>query len=425
MFGAQTHRELSHEFTPTLRRRRTLWNSPAAASASASAAAAAAAAAAAITAAKRSNSNVLLSVKFEDLYGFTVEGNVDDVNVLNEVSERIRQQGRVWWALEASKGANWYLQPRISSNSEGISVASLKLSVLANSITLKRLIRKGIPPVLRPKVWLSVSGAAKKRSTVPETYYDELIRATEGSAPDFSESPMVGQRGGSGVSSTSTRRIFFSRLRSWILPGAKVFLIIRDSYTDGSADDNSLAQGLNYVAALLLLVMKTEEDAFWMLAVLLENVLVNDCYTDNLSGCHVEQRVFKDLLAKKCPRIAAHLEGLEFDVSLVATEWFLCLFSKSLPSETTLRVWDVLFNEGAKVLFHMREEDLLRTHHIGDVIDILQTTTHHLYDPDELLTVAFDKIGSMTTNTITKERKKQEPAVMAELDQRLRRLNSI
>lgn len=123
-------------------------------------------------------------------------------------------------------------------------------------------------------------------------------------------------------------------------------------------------QGLNYVAALLLLVMKTEEDAFWMLAVLLENVLVNDCYTNNLSGCHVEQRVFKDLLTKKCPRystfllkqrtymicwwflkfvkencrISAHLEALDFDVSLVATEWFLCLFSKSLPSEVRLNL---------------------------------------------------------------------------------------
>lgn len=61
-------------------------------------------------------------------------------------------------------------------------------------------------------------------------------------------------------------------------------------------------QGLNYVAALLLLVMKTEEEAFWMIAVLLENVLVTDCYNKNLSGCHVEQRVFKDLLTKKCPR---------------------------------------------------------------------------------------------------------------------------
>ena len=35
----------------------------------------------------------------------------------------------------------------------------------------------------------------------------------------------------------------------------------------------------------------------------------------------------------------------------------------------------------------MQEDDLLHIQHIGDVIDILQTTTHHLYDPDELLTV--------------------------------------
>ena len=73
----------------------------------------------------------------------------------------------------------------------------------------------------------------------------------------------------------------------------------------------------------------------------------------------------------------------------------------------------------------MKEEEILICHHIGDVIDVLQTTTHHLYDPDEILTVAFDQIGSMTTNTITKERKKQEPAVMAELDERFRRLNSL
>ncbi|CAA6670825.1 unnamed protein product [Spirodela intermedia] len=348
------------------------------------------------------------SVKFQDLYGFTVEGNVDDVNVLNEVRERVRQQGRVWWALEASKGANWYLQPQISSLTQGISVGSLKFSVLANTISLRKLIRKGIPPALRPKVWLSVSGAAKKRSTVPESYYDDLIQAIDGKVTPatlqidhdlprtFPSHPWLDTPDGQ----ASLRRVL-------------VGYSFRDS-------DVGYCQGLNYVAALLLLVLKTEEDAFWMLAVLLEDVLVNDCYTDNLSGCHVEQRVFKDLLAKKCPRISAHLDAINFDVSLVTTEWFLCLFSKSLPSE------------GAKVLFHvalaifkMKEEEILSAHHIGDVIDVLQTTTHHLYDPDELLTVAFDKIGSMTTNAITKERKKQEPAVMAELDQRLRRLNSL
>lgn len=59
---------------------------------------------------------------------------------------------------------------------------------------------------------------------------------------------------------------------------------------------------MNYVAASLLLVMKTEEEAFWMLAVLLENILFHDSYSENLYGCHVEQRVFKDLFKKKCPR---------------------------------------------------------------------------------------------------------------------------
>ncbi|GJY20440.1 putative nucleotidyltransferase, ribonuclease H [Tanacetum coccineum] len=47
-------------------------------------------------------------------------------------------------------------------------------SVLVNVMTLKKLIRKGIPPVLRPKVWFSLSGAAKKKSTVPDSYYDDL-----------------------------------------------------------------------------------------------------------------------------------------------------------------------------------------------------------------------------------------------------------
>ncbi|KAK1418164.1 hypothetical protein QVD17_27303 [Tagetes erecta] len=354
-------------------------------------------------------------VKFQDLYGFTVEGNVDDVNILNDVREKVREQGKVWWSMEANKGANWYLQSYATSTAIK---SSLKFSVLVNAMTLKKLVRKGIPPALRHKVWFSLSGAAKKKSTVPDSYYHDLIFAVQDKV------------------TPATKQIDQDLPRTF--PGhpwldtteghaAVRRVLVGYSFRDS---DVGYCQGLNYVAALLLLVMKTEEEAFWMLAVLLEDVLVNDCYTHNLSGCHVEQRVFKDLMTKKCPRLSAHLEALGFDVSLVATEWFLCLFSKSLPSETTMRVWDVLFYGGAEVLFNvalaifkMKEEELLLTHHIGDAIKIIQNTTHHLFDPDDLLTVAFDKISFMTTN-ISKQRKKQETVVMAELDQRLRRLNT-
>ncbi|CAH9089339.1 unnamed protein product [Cuscuta europaea] len=354
-----------------------------------------------------------LTVKFQDLYEFTVEGNVDDVNVLNEVTEKVRQKSKLWWSLEARKGANWYLQTHVST-------ANLKLSTLGNAITLNRLIRKGIPPALRPSVWFSLSGASKKKSTVPDSYYDDLIAAVQGKV------------------TAATKQIDHDLPRTF--PGhpwldtAEGHASLRRVLVGYSFRDSEVGycQGLNYVAALLLLVMKTEEEAFWMLAVLLENVLVSDCYTNNLSGCHVDQRVFKDLLTKNCPRLSSHLKTLEFDVSLVCTEWFLCLFAKSFPSETTLRVWDVLFYEGAKVMFHvalvifkMNEEELLLTHHVGDVINIIQRSTRHLFDPDDLITVAFEKIGFMTTTNISKQRKKQESAVMAELDQRCRRIHSL
>ncbi|KAG2305114.1 hypothetical protein Bca52824_033765 [Brassica carinata] len=84
-------------------------------------------------------------VKFQGLYGFMVKGNVDDVNVLNEVRKKVRSQGRVWWALEASKGADWYLQPDILLIGAGgiMLKTSLKISALSSAITLKSLIRKG------------------------------------------------------------------------------------------------------------------------------------------------------------------------------------------------------------------------------------------------------------------------------------------
>lgn len=36
----------------------------------------------------------------------------------------------------------------------------------------------------------------------------------------------------------------------------------------------------------------------------------------------------------------------------------------------------------------MNEEELLLAYHVGDVLNIIQRTTHHLFDPDELLTVS-------------------------------------
>jgi hypothetical protein len=41
------------------------------------------------------------------------------------------------------------------------------------------------------------------------------------------------------------------------------------------------------------------------------------------------------------------------DISLLATDWFLCLFCTSLPIESAARVWDALLCEGPKVLLRV------------------------------------------------------------------------
>lgn len=43
----------------------------------------------------------------------------------------------------------------------------------------------------------------------------------------------------------------------------------------------------------------------------------------------------------------------------------------------------------------------------------------------EYLQVAFEKVGAVSTQTITKQRKKEQPAVQAELERQIRRLKSI
>ncbi|KAL3697641.1 hypothetical protein R1sor_011717 [Riccia sorocarpa] len=358
-------------------------------------------------------------VKVIDLYLFPLEVSVDEAVIFNLVKEKVREQTRRWLNMEASKGVGWYLQSDISSISDQYVPASLSISTLTSTLQLKKLIRKGIPPTLRPKVWQAVSGAARKRSNVPDSYYSDLSQAVIG------------------AQTASTRQIDHDLARTfpshpWVdSPEGQATLrrvLVAYSFRDSSV---GYCQGMNYVAALLLLVMKTEEDAFWMLAVLLENVLFSESFAEDLRGCHLAQRVFKDLLKKKFPRLAQHLDQIGFDSTLVTTEWFLCLFAKSFPSETTMRVWDVLFNEGVKVLFRvalavfkLNEDALLAAKHAGQAIKILQDSMSHLYDPDVLLKIAFDKVGQLSVNTINKQSRKEQPQLMADLQRRLQRLNS-
>jgi len=47
------------------------------------------------------------------------------------------------------------------------------------------------------------------------------------------------------------------------------------------------------------------------------------------------------------------MESQGIDPVLYMTEWFMCVFARTLPWCTVLRVWDMFFCEGVKVLYRV------------------------------------------------------------------------
>ncbi|XP_043982550.1 TBC1 domain family member 2A isoform X1 [Gambusia affinis] len=155
-------------------------------------------------------------------------------------------------------------------------------------------------------------------------------------------------------------------------------------------------QGLNRLAAVALLVLQSEEDAFWCLVALVDTIMPQDYYTKNLLASQADQRVLKDFMAEKLPRLAAHLEGHGVDVSLVTFNWFLVVFVESLPSDILLPLWDAFLYEGSKVifrytlaLFKYKEDDLLKIHDSVEIYQYLRFFTKTVTDSRKLAAIAF------------------------------------
>jgi hypothetical protein len=299
--------------------------------------------------------------------------------------------------------------------------SSVFQKILPPEDRLKKLCRKGIPPQYRKWVWLKVSGAEKRRLANGSAYYKAAVEAGRENTAcahqikldvprTFPSCPWVQSEPG---------QVSLSRV---------LFAFAHHNPTVG------YCQGMNYVVALLLVALgHDEEAAFWVLVSLIDDdrgILYQDMYAKDLSGCHVEMRSLKELVALKLPRLATHLEELHCDMSIVATDWFLCLFCTSLPAETAIRVWDALLHEGTKVLFRvglallkMNEPLLLVADNPGDLLRVARNAAADEFDRDELMRVAFDGLGSLPMEKIKGFRDTNQRKVDKEMAAREMRAN--
>ena len=123
-------------------------------------------------------------------------------------------------------------------------------------------------------------------------------------------------------------------------------------------------QGLNFVAAVLLLVLDAEADAFWALCRLSEDRLCG--YWDmagaadapapaagggppaalGLVAATDDADILSELARVQLPTVHARLHALGQDtLRSLGLSWLVCLFVNSLPWGTVLHVWDAVFLE--------------------------------------------------------------------------------
>ncbi|XP_053505748.1 TBC1 domain family member 30 isoform X3 [Ictalurus furcatus] len=126
-------------------------------------------------------------------------------------------------------------------------------------------------------------------------------------------------------------------------------------------------QGFNVLAALILEVTEGNEgDALKVMIYLIDKVLPESYFANNLRALSVDMAVFRDLLRLKLPELSQHLHHLQkvanrtgggsYEPPLTnvfTMQWFLTMFATCLPHHTVLKIWDSVFFEGSEVLLRV------------------------------------------------------------------------
>uniref|UniRef100_A0A452UF83 Small G protein signaling modulator 3 n=1 Tax=Ursus maritimus TaxID=29073 RepID=A0A452UF83_URSMA len=237
---------------------------------------------------------------------------------------------------------------------------------LPRSEKLRSLVLAGIPHSMRPQLWMRLSGALQKKRN-SELSYREMVK--------------------------------------------------------NSSNDETIAA--KQVAACLLLFLE-EEDAFWMMCAIIEDLLPASYFSTTLLGVQTDQRVLRHLIVQYLPRLDKLLQEHDIELSLITLHWFLTAFASVVHIKLLLRLWDLFFYEGSLVLFQttlgmlrLKEEELIQSENSASIFNTLSDIPSQIEDAELLLGEAMRLAGSLTDVAVETQRRKHLAYLIADQGQLL------
>ncbi|XP_037819094.1 TBC1 domain family member 8B [Lucilia sericata] len=245
------------------------------------------------------------------------------------------------------------------------------------------LIVEGIPEKLRQEIWMIFSGAIHEKEMHPGLYEDLVEKAAsikQSSTHDEIERDLHRSLPEHPAFQSDEGLFALKRvLQAYALRNPQV------GYT----------QAMNIVTSVFLLFCD-EENAFWLLASLCENLLP-DYYKDKVVGAQIDQGVLNELVKHYLPELHHHLDELG-TIKMISLSWFLTIFISVISYESSLKIIDCFFYDGAKIIFvvalqilEWNKDELLRCNDDGEAMLVLSKFLEGIYNPDYDLPVANDK----------------------------------
>lgn len=252
-----------------------------------------------------------------DKYGFTGGAQQHPGQIAEEIPNDVLRQREAKWLEMLNSWDKWMAKKHKK---------------------VKERCQKGIPPSLRGRAWLYLTGGKVRREQNQGKFEELDNQPGDPKWVDIIERDLHRQ--------FPFHEMFSARGGH----GQQDLLRVLKAYTLHRPEEG-YCQAQAPIAAVLLMHMPAE-DAFWVLVQICEKYLPG-YYSTGLEAIQLDGEILYALLRKVSPVAHRHLKKHKMEPILYMTEWFMCAFSRTLPWASVLRVWDMFLCDGVKILFRV------------------------------------------------------------------------